>query len=384
MQHKLRLGMIGGGQGAFIGNIHRIAARMDGMYDLVCGAFSSDAEKSKQSGLQLGIAENRVYGSYVEMIEKELQLPTHERMQVVSIVTPNHVHYDPAKLALENGFHVVLDKPLCFNTEEAYKLQMVVNNVSAKFCLTHTYTGYPMIKQAKQMITAGEIGTVRKVYVSYVQGWLHQSLESENQKQASWRTNPQQSGIAGAMGDIGTHAFNLAEYISGLQVTQLSAHINIVVKDRKLDDDGATHLQFNNGATGILVASQIATGAENNITIKIYGDKGSIEWEHENNNSLKVNWADKPSQVYRAGTGYLHPIAAANCRTPAGHPEGYIEAFANLYKNFACHILALQNNETVKLEWLDYPGIEEGVRGMQFIEAVIKSGNSEQKWIELV
>jgi predicted dehydrogenase len=216
-----------------------------------------------------------------------------------------------------------------------------------------------------------------------VQGWLHQSLESENQKQASWRTNPSQSGIAGAMGDIGTHAFNLAEYMSGLQVTQLSAQINIVVKDRKLDDDGATHLQFNNGATGILVASQIATGAENNITIKIYGDKGSIEWEHENNNSLIVNWADKPSQVYRAGTGYLHPIATANCRTPAGHPEGYIEAFANLYKNFACHILALQNNERVKPEWLDYPGIEEGVRGMQFIEAVIKSGNSKQKWIAL-
>jgi predicted dehydrogenase len=383
MQHKLRLGMIGGGQGAFIGNIHRIAARLDGFYDLVCGAFSSNEQKSIESGLQLGINKNRCYGTYTEMIEKELQLPLDERMQVVSIVTPNHVHFAPAKLALENGFHVVLDKPLCFNTDEAYALQKVVQNATSKFCLTHTYTGYPMIKQAKQMIANGEIGAIRKVYVSYVQGWLYQSLESENQKQASWRTNPQQSGIAGAMGDIGTHAFNLAEYISGLQVTQLCAHINIVVKDRKLDDDGATHLQFNNGATGILVASQIATGAENNITIKIYGDKGSIEWEHENNNSLKVNWADKPSQIYRAGTGYLLPIAAANCRTPAGHPEGYIEAFANLYKNFACHILALQNNETIKPEWLDYPSIEDGVRGMQFIEAVIKSGKSQDKWIDI-
>jgi predicted dehydrogenase len=382
MQHKLRLGMIGGGQGAFIGGVHRMAARMDGLYDLVCGAFSSDAQKSIDSGLELGIEKNRCYGSYTEMITKELLLPPNERMQVVSIVTPNHMHFAPTKLALENGFNVLLDKPLCFNIDEAHQLKNIVEKTTAKFCLTHTYTGYPMIKQAKQMIANGEIGTVRKIYVNYIQGWLHQSLESENQKQASWRTNPQQSGIAGAMGDIGTHAFNLAEYMSGLQVTQLSSHINIVVKDRKLDDDGATHLQFNNGATGVLIASQIATGAENNITIKIYGDKGSIEWEHELNNSLKVNFADKPSQIYRSGTPYLHAIAAANCRTPAGHPEGYLEAFANLYKNFACHILAIENNETIKQEWLDYPGIEEGVRGMQFIEAVIKSGKSEMKWID--
>jgi predicted dehydrogenase len=382
MQHKLRLGMIGGGQGAFIGGVHRIAARMDGLYDLVCGAFSSDAQKSIDSGLELGIEKNRCYGSYTEMITKELLLPPNERMQVVSIVTPNHVHFAPTKLALENGFNVVLDKPLCFNIDEAHELKNIVEKSTAKFCLTHTYTGYPMIKQAKQMIANGEIGTVRKIYVNYIQGWLHQSLESENQKQASWRTNPQQSGIAGAMGDIGTHAFNLAEYMSGLQVTQLSSHINIVVKDRKLDDDGATHLQFNNGATGVLIASQIATGAENNITIKIYGDKGSIEWEHELNNSLKVNFADKPSQIYRSGTPYLHAIAAANCRTPAGHPEGYLEAFANLYKNFAYHILAIQNNETIKPEWLDYPSIDEGVRGMQFIEAVIKSGKSENKWVD--
>jgi predicted dehydrogenase len=317
------------------------------------------------------------------MIEQELLLPKNERMEVVSIVTPNHMHFAPTKLALENGFHVVLDKPLCFNVDEAYQLKDVVAKNTTKFCLTHTYTGYPMIKQAKQMIANGEIGRVQKIYVNYIQGWLYKSLENENQKQAAWRTNPQQSGMAGAMGDIGTHAFNLAEYISGLQVTQVSAQISIVVKDRKLDDDGAVHLQFNNRATGVLTASQIATGAENNITIKIYGDKGSIEWEHENNNSLKVNWADKPSQIYRSGTGYLHPIAAANCRTPAGHPEGYLEAFANLYKNFACHILAIENNETIKPEWLDYPSIEEGVRGMQFIEAVIKSGKSEQKWVSV-
>ena len=383
MHKKLRLGMIGGGQGAFIGNIHRTAARMDGLYELVCGAFSSDASKSIASGLALGIDEKRCYGSFVEMFEKEIELPENERMEVVSIVTPNHVHFEPAALALKHNFHVVLDKPLCFNVDEAFKLKQIINNSTAKFCLTHTYTGYPMIKQAKQMIAAGEIGPVRKIYVSYVQGWLHQALESTNQKQASWRTDPTQSGKAGAMGDIGTHAFNLAEYVTGIQVTELSAHINIVVEDRKLDDDGATHLKFNNGATGVLIASQVATGAENNITIKVYGDKGSIEWEHENNNTLKVNWANKPTQIYRAGTDYLHPIAIANCRTPSGHPEGYIEAFANLYKNFACHILALKNAETIKPEWLDYPSIEEGVRGMQFIDAVINSGNCADKWVSL-
>jgi predicted dehydrogenase len=383
MQNKLRLGMIGGGIGAFIGNIHRIASRMDGRYELVCGAFSSTAAKSKESGLQLGLAENRVYNNYKELFEAELKLPEHDRMQVVSIVTPNHAHFEPTMLALQNGFHVILDKPLCFNVEEAMALQKIVAASSSKFCLTHTYTGYPMIKQAKQMIAAGEIGTVRKVYVNYVQGWLHSMLEADDQKQAAWRTNPMQSGIAGAMGDIGTHAFNLAEYISGLQVTALSAHINIVVPNRKLDDDGAAHLQFNNNATGILVATQIATGAENNISIKIYGDKGSIEWEHENNNSLKINWADKPAQIYRSGTPYLHPIAAANCRTPAGHPEGYIEAFANIYNNFAQHIIAEKNSTAILPQFTDYPSIEDGVRGMRFIKAVIKSGGSEEKWIEL-
>ena len=380
MQNKLRLGMVGGGIGAFIGNIHRIASRMDGKYDLVCGAFSSNAKKSIESGLQLGIDKNRCYQTFAEMFEKELQLPENERMQVVSIVTPNHVHFEPTKLALQNGFHVILDKPLCFNINEAYELNKIVEQASTKFCLTHTYTGYPMIKQAKQMIASGEIGTVRKVYVNYVQGWLHTALENDNQKQASWRTNPQQSGIAGAMGDIGTHAFNLAEYISGLQTIKLSANINTVIEGRQLDDDGATHLQFNNRASGVLIATQIATGAENNITIKIYGDKGSIEWEHENNNSLKVNWPDKPSQIYRSGTPYLHPIASANCRTPAGHPEGYLEAFANIYTNFANHILAEENKTEILPQYIDYPSIEDGVRGMQFIEAVIKSGKSLEKW----
>ena len=382
MQHKLRLGMIGGGIGAFIGNIHRIASRMDGKFELVCGAFSSDAKKSVESGLQIGIDENRCYQSFAEMFEKELQLPGNERMQVVSIVTPNHVHFEPTKIALQNNFHVVLDKPLCFSLDEAHQLKNIVANSKAKFCLTHTYTGYPMIKQAKQMIANGEIGIVRKIYVNYVQGWLHTALENNNQKQASWRTNPTQSGIAGAMGDIGIHAFNLTEYITGLQTTKLSAHINTIIEGRQLDDDGATHLQFNNGASGVLIATQIATGAENNISMKIYGDKGSIEWEHENNNSLKINWPDKPSQIYRSGTPYLQHIAAANCRTPAGHPEGYLEAFANIYTNFANHILAEKNNTEILPQYIDYPSIEDGVRGMQFIEAVIKSGKSEIKWID--
>jgi predicted dehydrogenase len=383
MNTKLRLGLVGGGIGAFIGNIHRIAARMDGFYEIVCGNLSSNAAKSKESGAAIGIPPERVYASYHEMFEKELLLPAHERMQVVSIVTPNHLHFEPTKLALENGFHVVLDKPMTFNVEEALALEEIVNRAKAKFCLTHVYTGYPMVKQAKQLIANGVIGKVRKVYVNYIQGWLYNFLESENQKQASWRTDPTKSGIAGAMGDIGTHAFNLAEYTTGLEVTALSAFINVVVEGRRLDDDGATHLQFNNGATGMLIATQVATGAENNIGIKIFGEKGSIEWEQEDNNSLKLSWPDKPAQIYRAGTGYLEAIAQANCRTPAGHPEGYIDAFANLYKNVAGHIIADMHNETPRPEYLDYPGIKEGVRGMKFIDAVIRSGKSTEKWITL-
>jgi len=381
---KLRLGMIGGGQGAFIGAVHRIASRIDDEYKLVCGAFSSDPEKAKASGIALGLPADRSYTSYKELIEKEKQLPENERVQVVSIVTPNHLHFAPAKMALENGFHVILDKPMTFSLAEAKELEKVVKASGKRFCLTHTYTGYPMVKEARQLVKDGKLGAIRKIYVEYPQGWLSTFLEGSDQKQAAWRTDPGKSGIAGAMGDIGTHAFNLAEYISGLQVTKVCADINIVVEGRKLDDDGAVLLKFNNGSSGVLTASQIAAGDENNIKIRVYGEKGGIEWQQDVANTLLVKWQDKPAEIYRTGGGYVSSYAAHNTRTPAGHPEGYLEAFANLYRNFALSIKADMAGKPADKESLDYPGIEDGVRGMAFVENVIASGKSDKKWTEFV
>jgi len=377
------MGMIGGGPGAFIGAVHRIAANIDGETELVCGAFSSDPQKSKQQGESLYLPQARIYGSYKEMIRREGELPASERIDFVSIVTPNHLHFEPSKLALENGFHVVLDKPMTFDLAEAKQLEEIVAKSGKYFCLTHTYTGYPMVKEARQQVLSGKLGKIRKIYVEYPQGWLSTFLESTNQKQASWRTDPSRSGIAGAMGDIGTHAFNLAEYVSGLQVTKICADINIVVEGRKLDDDGAAFLNFNNGATGVLFATQIAAGEENNIRIRVYGEKGGLEWQQEDANSLVIKWPDRPKEVWRAGTGYTGSFAKHNSRTPAGHPEGYLEAFANHYRNFALCVKAQLKNEPPKPEWLDFPGIEDGVRGMAFIESMIASGRSKEKWVEL-
>jgi predicted dehydrogenase len=372
--------MIGGGQGAFIGAVHRIAARIDGDYELVCGAFSSNAEKSKASGIALGLSPERSYASYEELIEKEKQLPEDQRVQVISIVTPNHVHFGPTKMALENGFHVVLDKPMTFSLAEAKELEKVVKASNKLFCLTHTYTGYPMVKEAKQLIKAGKIGKVRKVYVEYPQGWLATPLESEDNKQASWRTDPGKSGIAGAMGDIGTHAFNLMEYVTGLEVTQLCADINIVVEGRKLDDDGAVLIKLNNGASAVLTATQIAAGEENNIKIRVYGETGSLEWQQWDANTLIVKPINKPWEIWRAGSGYVSSYASHNSRTPGGHPEGYLEAFANLYHNFALCVKAQTEGTQPSPEAQDYPGIADGVRGMAFIENVIESGKSDVKW----
>ncbi len=388
MNRKLRMGMIGGGPGAFIGAVHRSAALMDGEIELVCGAFSSDPEKSKQAGLSLNLSTQRVYDSYKEMIRNENSLPQEERMDLVSIVTPNHVHYEPAKLALENGFHVVLDKPLAFDLKEALSLQEIARKSSLLFCLTHTYTGYPMVKEARQQILSGKFGKIRKVYVDYPQGWLTNLLEANDsshysRKQATWRTDPAQSGIAGAMGDIGTHAFNLAEYVTGLQVTHMCADINIVVEGRKLDDDGTVLLKFDNGASGFLYATQVAAGEENNTRIRVYGEKGGIEWMQEDANTLKVKWLDKPAEIFRTGTPYLGSFARHNTRVPAGHPEGYLEAFANLYRNFALCVKAKMEGIEPQPEWLDFPGVDDGVRGMNFVEKVIESGRSETKWTAL-
>lgn len=384
MQRKLKMGMVGGGKDAFIGAVHRIAANLDGYIQLVCGAFSSDAAKSAASGQSLMLPANRVYSSYAEMFEKEKQLPPGERMDFVSIVTPNHLHYACAVAALENGFNVVLDKPMTLTLTEAKSLKEIVEKSGRLFCLTHTYTGYPMVKEARELITQNKLGEIRKIYVSYPQGWLSTFLEGTRQKQAAWRTDPQKSGIAGSMGDIGVHAFNLAEYISGLQVTQLCADINTVVTGRKLDDDGAVLLKFNNGASGMLYATQVAAGEENNLSISIYGEKGGLVWKQEDNNSLVVKWLDKPAEIYRAGSGYLSAAAKFNCRVPAGHPEGYLEAFANLYRNFALTLDAMETGTAADELWKDFPGVEEGIRGMAFIENVIASGKTDKKWTKFL
>ena len=374
--------MIGGGQGAFIGGIHRIAAALDGLYELTAGAFSSDAAKSSATGVLLGLAADRVYRSFQELITQEKARPTAERVQVIAIVTPNYLHFEPAKLALESGFHVVLDKPMTFSLAEAKQLQQVAAASGRLLCLTHTYTGYPMVKEARQLVAAATLGPIRKVYVEYPQGWLSSFEEGSDNKQAAWRTDPARSGVAGAMGDIGTHAFNLLEYVSGLQVVKLCADINIVVPGRQLDDDGAVLLKLSNGASGVLMASQIAAGEENNVKIRVYGEKGGLEWQQVDANTLRVNWLDKPSEIWRAGTGYVSSFAQHNSRTPAGHPEGYLEAFANLYRNFGLCVQAQEAGTLPPPEALDYPSVAEGVRGMAFIENVIASGKSTEKWTD--
>jgi predicted dehydrogenase len=383
MKRKIRMGMVGGGRGAFIGAVHRMAAAIDGEIELVCGAFSSNPKKSKLSGADLYLPKDRVYGSYEEMIKKEAQLPLGERMDFISIVTPNHMHFAPAKMALENGFHVVCDKPLCFNLKEAKMLQKLVEKTGLLFALTHNYTGYPMVKQAKSMIAKNKIGKVRKVVVEYPQGWLSTFVEGTDSKQAAWRTDPKRSGIAGAMGDIGTHAENLAEYITGLKIKKMCADLSILVEGRKLDDDGNVLLEFDNGAKGILSASQIAAGEENNLRIRIYGEKAGLDWRQMEPNTLVVRWLDKSTEIMRTGVGNLSSEAQAHTRLPGGHPEGYLEAFANIYRNFAkCMQARLENKKPNKV-YTDFPNVADGVRGMQFIEKVVASSKSKLKWTKM-
>jgi predicted dehydrogenase len=360
-----------------------MAAALDGEIELVCGAFSSNPEKSKASGLSLGLDPSRIYKSYKEMIVTEKALSVEERMDFVSIVTPNHLHFAPAKMALKNGFHVVCDKPLCISLDEAYSLEKIVNESGMLFALTHNYTGYPMVKQAKAMVKNGDIGVVRKVSVSYSQGWLSTYLEGEDQKQAAWRTDPNKAGQAGALGDIGTHAENLAEYISGLKISAVCADLNIMVSDRRLDDDCNILLKYDNGASGILTASQICAGEENNLKIKISGTNATIEWHQMEPNSLKVYWLDKPMQIYRTGSFGLYDTASLATRLPSGHPEGYIEAFANIYLQVADAIKRVKDGESIDYDSVDFPTIKDGVRGMKFINYVLKSANSDDKWTSI-
>lgn len=380
MNRKLRMAMIGGGKDAFIGAVHRLAMNMDGQVELVAGALSVNPDIAIESGKILFLDKDRVYTDYKVMLEKEAAMPADKRVDFVSIVTPNFVHFDPAMMALDKGFNVVIEKPITFTLDEAKQLKAKLDATGLTLLLCHTYTGYPMVKQAKQFIKSGALGKVRKIYVEYPQGWLSTFLEGTGQAQASWRTDPKRSGKAGSMGDIGTHAFNLAEYVTGLQVTHLCSNLNIVVEGRMLDDDGAAFLKFDNGATGVLMATQIAAGEENNVKIRVYGEKGGIEWKQEDANTLLVKWLDKPTEIYRTGGGYNSSFAAHNTRVPAGHPEGYLEAFANLYRNFVLTVRAKIDGVQPKEEWLDFPSVNEGIRGMAFINNVVASSSATDKW----
>lgn len=389
MKRKLRMGMVGGGKDAFIGAVHRIAANMDGLVELVCGAFSINPEIARDSARDLFIPEDRTYLTYEEMVAKESQLPEDVRMDFVTIVTPNFVHFAPAKLALESGFNVVIEKPMTFTLDEAKELKEIVARTGKVLCLTHTYSGYPMVKQARAMIREGVLGKVRKVVVEYPQGWLSRLSEREGNAQAAWRTDPKRSGKSGSMGDIGTHAAHLAEYVTGLSITELCADLSTLVEGRMLDDDGNVLLRFDNGARGVLVASQISAGEENALRIRVYGEKGGIEWAQEDPNNLIVKLLDQPRQYIRTGNGYVAPytlssFATHNTRIPSGHPEGLLEAFANIYRNFALTVSARINGETPTPEMLDFPQVDEGVRGMAFIDNVVSSNLSAEKWTKFV
>lgn len=378
---KLRMGMIGGGKDSFIGDVHRKAASIDGMIELVCGAFSSSAEKSKQSGKELYLPEERCYGTYEEMILKEKELPENKRMDFVAIVTPNHMHFAPAKMALENGFNVICDKPMTLTLDEAVELKSIVEKTGLVFALTHNYTGHPMVKQAKALVEDGKLGEIRKVQVQYLQGWLATSLETTGQKQASWRVDPTKSGIGGALGDIGTHAENLVEYITGLKIDELAADLGVFGKGRVLDDDGNILLRLENGAKGTMSISQIAVGEENNLAIKVYGEKGSIEWHQEEPNKLLTRWLNEPVKIYTPNGNDLYPLALETSRIPAGHPEGYLEAFATIYSHFGNHLLAILAGE--KNTASNYPTVSDGLRGMKFIYAAVESNKNNSTWVKI-
>lgn len=381
-KRRIKMGMVGGGPGSFIGEVHRMAARLDNQIELVCGAFSSSPEKSKQTGADLFLDPARVYDDFNQMMEKEAGLPEGERMDFVAIVTPNHMHFGPAEAALRTGFHVMSDKPATLSLDEAKKLREIVNETGLLYGLTHTYLGYPMVKQARAMVKGGKLGEIRKILVEYPQGWLSQFEEGNaDNKQASWRTDPARSGLSGAMGDIGTHAHNLVEYISGSLMTDVCADLNIYVKGRRLDDDGSVLFRMDNGASGTLTASQICAGEENALKIKIYGEQGGLEWHQMEPFKLHHKPHGAVMETYTAGVDKINLSAEAfsACRVPSGHPEGYLEAFANLYTGFAEAIRAYDG----EYRGADLIGIEEGVRGMAFIEAVVKNSDSDEKWTKI-
>ena len=382
----LKMGMVGGGPGAFIGDVHRRAARLDGGVELVAGAFSASVEKSRRKGRELFLDPTRVYGSLREMIDRELKLPPGKRVDFVSIVTPNHLHFPQASALLEAGLHVVCDKPMTFGVTEARRLQSLVERSGRVFALTHNYTGYPMVKLARDLVRKGELGRVRKIVAEYPQGWLATPLERTGMKQADWRTDPERSGAAGCIGDIGTHAENLVEYVTGLRITELAADLTTFVDGRRLDDDGNVLLRFEGGARGVLFASQVSVGEENGLAIRVYGERRGLRWRQETPNTLQVTSLDGPEETWSRGNGYVgeaSPAAARATRLPAGHPEAFLEAFASIYVNACDTIRArLQGAEPDPLA-LDFPTVDDGLRGMLFIETVVESARSAEKWTRM-
>ncbi|AMJ96958.1 oxidoreductase [Alteromonas macleodii] len=372
----IRMGMIGGGEGAFIGAVHRHAAGLDGNYQLVCGAFSRNEENNTRTASALNVSTSRTYDSWQSMLEEEAKLPEQQRMQVVVIVTPNHLHVPISLAAIKAGFHVFCEKPAGVSFAEVKELQDVIHASESLYGLAHTYLGYPMVWQARHLVESGKLGKIRKVYVEYPQGWLSGEEETHN-KQAQWRTDPAISGATGAMGDIGTHAFGLVEFVLNDSVTSLCGELNTHVEGRRLDDDGAALIKTKKGASGVLIASQVCAGEENALKIRVYGDKGGLEWRQMEPNSVIYRPVDVPYQVFRAGQGQvgLCDAASARCRVPAGHPEGYLEAMANLYTDFA---KAVRANQKGKADGV--PGINSGIRGMVFIDAMLASTDSDTKW----
>jgi predicted dehydrogenase len=368
--------MVGGGRGAFIGAVHRMAAALDGTIELVCGALSSDPENARASGRDLHLAEDRCYASWREMLDREARRESAERMELVAIVTPNHLHHPVAMAALERGFDVVCDKPMTLDLAQALAIRDRVASSGRLFCLTHNYTGYPMVREAKSLVASGRLGTIRKVVIEYPQGWLAERLEATGQKQASWRTDPARAGAAGCMGDIGTHCHQLAEYVTGLEVDALCADLTTFVHGRALDDDGNVLLRFAGGARGVLHASQISVGEENGLRLRVYGEHGGLDWRQEEPNSLVLRWPDRPAEVQRTGGPTCSDAAKRATRLPMGHPEGFIEAFANLYRDFALALDARRRGEPVDRGVLDFPTEHDGVRGMRFLEAVVASARA--------
>lgn len=379
LPRKLRFGMIGGGRGAFIGAVHRLAAQMDGQTELVAGAFSRDASRSRDTGKDLFLDPTRVYASYTEMAAAESRRPVGERLDFVVIVTPNHKHYGPAKLFLESGFNVVCDKPMTLSVAEARRLAGIVRRTRKVFVLTHNYTGNAMVKQARDLVRAGELGAVRKVVVEYPQGWLSSRIEESGQKQAAWRTDPRQSGLAGSIGDIGTHAANLVSYVTGLSIREVCADLTSFVPGRALDDDASVLLRLERGAKGVLLVSQISVGEENGLRLRVHGSKGSLDWAQEHPNELWVKRVDRPIELWRRGNPYVSPATRAVTRVPSGHPEGYLEAFANVYRAALPAIAAEVTGRKPPAD-CDYPTVEDGIDGMLFIETVVKSSRAGARW----